>query len=42
MKAPFGDELEILRTVLAPYLEKSRGNKQSQPASADSGSAINS
>lgn len=42
MKALFGNELEFLRTVLAPYLEKSRASGQSPSAKANSGSAINS
>ena len=41
MKSLFGDELEFMRTVLAPYLERSRGAGQSQPETANGGSAIN-
>jgi hypothetical protein len=42
MKALFGNELEFMRTVLAPYLERNKVARQSQPQTANSGSAINS
>lgn len=42
MKVLFGNELEFMRTVLAPYLERSKVARQSQSQTANSGSAINS
>jgi hypothetical protein len=42
MKSLFGNELEFMRTVLAPYLERSKVARQSQSQTANSGSAINS
>lgn len=41
IKAHFGNELEFMRRVLAPYLERSKAAKQSPPAAADAGLAIN-
>jgi len=42
MKALFGNELEFLRTVLAPYLERNKVARPSQSQTANDGSAINS
>jgi hypothetical protein len=42
MKSLFGNELEFMRTVLAPYLERNKIARQSQSQTANSGSAINS
>jgi hypothetical protein len=42
MKALFGNELEFMRTVLAPYLERSKVARQPRPQTTNNGSAINS
>ncbi|MGZ8487898.1 MAG: hypothetical protein ACXWW4_05150 [Candidatus Binatia bacterium] len=42
IKAHFGNELEFMRTVLAPYFERNQAAKQYQSATASPGMAINS
>jgi hypothetical protein len=42
IKLLFGDELEFLRPVLAPYIERSKQAQAQQTETQNSGSAINS